>query len=144
VEGITYLCWEKKSNVKVLSSLDCLNCEITNLLRELVNQLNEYFEGSRKSFTLNLSFKGTVFQQKVWSELLNISYGHTLSYSDIAKAINSPKGVRAVGSANGRNKICILIPCHRVISKQGGLSGFIGGIENKRKLLEIEGHTQFS
>lgn len=108
------------------------------LLCEAERQLNEYFAGERKIFTLTLNFSGTDFQQKVWQALLTIPFGETRSYSNIAHQIGNPKAVRAVGAANGRNPISIIAPCHRVIGTNGTLTGFAGGLEAKRVLLELE------
>jgi methylated-DNA-[protein]-cysteine S-methyltransferase len=101
-------------------------------------QLGEYFAGARKSFDLPLDFAGTPFQKKVWSELLNIPFGQTRTYGQIANAIGKPRAFRAVGAANGKNPISIVAPCHRVIGKDGSLTGFAGGLEAKECLLEIE------
>lgn len=115
-----------------------------SLFTEAITQLNEYFTGKRKDFSLPLSPQGTDFQQKVWSELQSIPYGTTTSYGEIAKRIENPKGSRAVGLANGKNPIPIIIPCHRVIGKNGKLTGFGGGLDIKQHLLEIEKLSSFS
>ncbi|SCB50449.1 methylated-DNA--[protein]-cysteine S-methyltransferase [Rhizobium multihospitium] len=101
-------------------------------------QLGEYFAGARKTFDLPLDFVGTAFQKRVWSELLNIPFGQTRTYSDIAYAIGKPGAFRAVGAANGKNPISIVAPCHRVIGKDGSLTGFAGGLAAKECLLGIE------
>lgn len=101
-------------------------------------QLNEYFAGTRDRFDLELDFEGTEFQKKVWAALLTIPFGETRSYSQIATQIGSPKAVRAVGAANGRNPISIVAPCHRVIGASGRLTGFAGGLEAKQYLLTLE------
>ena len=107
-------------------------------------QLTAYFEGDRKSFDLNLKPGGTEFQMQVLDELQKIPYGTTTSYGDIAKRIGRPKAVRAVGAANGRNPIPIIIPCHRVIGSSGDMTGFGGGIPTKEALLRLElEHSQF-
>lgn len=107
-------------------------------------QLTAYFAGERKSFDLNLNPVGTEFQLQVLDELQKIPYGVTASYGDIAKRIGRPKAVRAVGAANGRNPIPIIIPCHRVIGSTGKLTGFGGGIPTKKALLKLElEHSQF-
>lgn len=116
---------------------DCIKKE-TDLLLMAVNQLEEYFMGARKNFDLPLSLKGTEFQLMVWKKLLDIPYGETVSYSDIANSINKPKAVRAVGMANNKNKIPIIIPCHRVIGKDGSLTGYAGGLDIKKQLLDME------
>jgi len=104
----------------------------------VVRQLREYFAGERKTFDLPIKPKGTPFQLAVWSELQKIAYGATRSYADIARAIGRPAAVRAVGAANGANPIPIVIPCHRVIGSNGSLTGFGGGIDMKRRLLDFE------
>jgi methylated-DNA-[protein]-cysteine S-methyltransferase len=101
-------------------------------------QLGEYFAGARKSFDLPLDFAGTPFQKKVWSELLNIPFGQTRTYGQIANAIGKPRAFRAVGAANRKNPISIVAPCHRVIGKDGSLTGFAKGLEAKECLLGIE------
>ena len=108
------------------------------LIRETCIQLDDYFAGKRKKFDLPLSPKGTDFQQTVWNQLQKIPYGQTISYSQLAKAINHPKACRAVGSANGKNPITIIIPCHRVIASTGGLGGYASGLEIKKQLLALE------
>lgn len=102
-------------------------------------QLKEYFAGKRKKFTVPLSPAGTEFQNKAWKALLEIPFGGTLSYFEQARKIRSPQACRAIGSANGKNPICILIPCHRVIAKSGKLGGYSGGLEIKKSLLKLEG-----
>lgn len=109
-----------------------------NLVKQTKKQLNEYFEGKREAFTIPLNISGTNFQKLVWEELQKIPYGKTTSYKQIAQNINNPKAVRAVGIANSKNKIPIIIPCHRVIGNNGKLSGYAGGVWRKEKLLEIE------
>lgn len=101
-------------------------------------QLTEYFEGKRKEFTLPLAPEGTEFRKKVWKALCDIPYGETRSYGDIAKAVGNPKASRAVGGANNKNPIIIVIPCHRVIGADGSLTGYACGIEIKKRLLELE------
>jgi AraC family transcriptional regulator of adaptative response/methylated-DNA-[protein]-cysteine methyltransferase len=107
-------------------------------LVQLKDQLAEYFGGSRKRFSLKLFYPGTPFEQKVWNVLLTIPYGKTVSYEDIAKTIGSPHASRAVGRANGFNRISIVIPCHRVINKNGELGGYGGGLWRKKMLLDLE------
>lgn len=111
----------------------------TPLLERGRIQLLEYLMGQRQTFDLPLAPQGTPFQQQVWTALLQIPYGQTRSYRDIALAVNCPNGFRAVGMANSRNPIPILIPCHRVIGADGSLGGYSGGIQLKRALLQIEG-----
>lgn len=112
--------------------------ENTPILNEAEQQLNEYFAGTRTRFELALDFVGTEFQRKVWAALLTIPFGETRSYSDIALQIGNANAVRAVGAANGKNPISIVAPCHRVIGKTGDLTGFAGGVETKRILLDLE------
>lgn len=109
------------------------------LLQQAIRELEEYFTGRRKTFTVLLSPKGTPFQQKVWAALQTIGYGQTVSYKDIAEQIGKPAAFQAVGQANGKNPIPILIPCHRVIASDGSLGGYSFGLDVKRRLLELEG-----
>lgn len=109
------------------------------VLQETARQLNQYFAGDRECFELELDFAGTEFQRQVWQALLTIPFGETRSYSQIAIQVGSPKAVRAVGAANGKNPISIIAPCHRVIGASGSLTGFAGGLEAKRFLLALEG-----
>jgi methylated-DNA-[protein]-cysteine S-methyltransferase len=108
------------------------------VLLEAERQLGEYFSGRRRSFDLKLDFAGTAFQRRVWSALLNIPYGETRSYAQIAREIGSPRAARAVGAASGRNPLSIVAPCHRVVGASGKLTGFAGGLENKARLLALE------
>jgi len=101
-------------------------------------QLQEYFAGQRTEFDLPLAAPGTAFQQQVWLALRTIPYGQTCSYGDIARKINNPKAVRAVGAANGMNPIAIIVPCHRIIGTNGTLTGYAGGLERKSWLLSLE------
>ena len=113
-------------------------CQETPLIKEAHQQLSEYLKGERKSFDLPLRMKGTDFQQRVWNALLKIPYGETRSYKQIAEAIGNPKAVRAVGMANNRNPLLIVVPCHRVIGADGKLVGYGAGIEKKEFLLRLE------
>lgn len=108
------------------------------LLIETKKQLNEYFSGKRQKFTLPLTLLGTPFQQKVWQQLLTIPFGKTVSYQEIALKIGKPKSCQAVGQAIHNNPIAIIVPCHRVIGKNGQLTGYAGGLELKQKLLNLE------
>jgi len=110
----------------------------SRLVTALQQQLDEYFAGTRRQFTIPLSYPGTPFQSKVWSALLDIPYGSTCSYQDVARQVGHPRAVRAVGTANGMNRIAILIPCHRVVNANGELGGYGGGLWRKRMLLELE------
>lgn len=109
------------------------------LFREAVRQLNAYFAGTLKAFDLPLAIDGTPFQATVWRTLQTIPYGRTWSYGELARRIGRPEASRAVGAANGRNPIPIIIPCHRVIGSNGALTGFGGGLPIKRRLLSLEG-----
>lgn len=111
------------------------------LLDKAGQQLGEYFAGQREAFDLPLDFKGTDFQRCVWAALLTIPFGETRSYADIASQIGKPSAYRAVGSANGRNPISIIAPCHRVVGAKGALTGFAGGLKAKQYLLGLEGRT---
>lgn len=107
-------------------------------LSALKQELTEYFAGTRKKFSVPLVFPGTPFQEQVWKQLLKIPYGATVSYEDIAHRVGSPKAVRAVGTANGMNRIAVVIPCHRVVNKSGELGGYGGGLWRKKLLLGLE------
>ncbi|WP_042454492.1 methylated-DNA--[protein]-cysteine S-methyltransferase [Neobacillus dielmonensis] len=107
-------------------------------LKPYQEELVEYLEGERTSFTLPFDYHGTEFQQNVWQALCNIPYGETVSYSDIAHAINKPAAVRAVGAAIGANPVLITVPCHRVVGKNGSLTGYRGGLQMKSRLLDLE------
>jgi methylated-DNA-[protein]-cysteine S-methyltransferase len=113
-------------------------------LPDTARQLEEYFGGLRRDFDLPLRLAGTEFQRLVWKHLTDIRYGETLSYGELAKRIGNPNASRAVGLANGRNPIPILVPCHRVIGADGSLTGYGGGLERKRWLLAHEGTASFS
>lgn len=114
--------------------------QLSPLLAEACTQLAEYFEGERKRFELPIAYPcGTQFQHVVWNALRDIPYGETRSYEDVAKAIGNPKAVRAIGQANTRNPILLLVPCHRVINKNGTIGGFGCGVEVKKQLLQLEG-----
>jgi methylated-DNA-[protein]-cysteine S-methyltransferase len=108
------------------------------LFRATIQQLAEYFEGRRTDFDLPLDLSGTPFQLRVWAELQRIPYGETISYSELAARVGSPGAFRAVGAANGRNPVPIIVPCHRVIAADGALQGFGAGLEAKRILLDLE------
>ncbi len=105
---------------------------------QAVSQLTEYFDGTRQQFTLTVTLEGTGFQKRVWQEMSLIPYGQTLSYSGLAERIQNPRACRAVGMASARNPLPIVIPCHRVIGKNGSLVGFGGGLSVKQKLLDLE------
>jgi methylated-DNA-[protein]-cysteine S-methyltransferase len=112
------------------------------VLHDAIRQLAEFFDGQRTTFDVKLALRGTPFQLGVWRELLRIPYGETRSYAQIAKAIGRPAAIRAVGAANGANPIPIIVPCHRVIGSNGSLTGFGGGIDVKRWLLDFEANLR--
>jgi methylated-DNA-[protein]-cysteine S-methyltransferase len=120
--------------VQISKDWQCDEASFKNIL----NQLAEYFAGERQKFDLKLAPKGTTFQQNVWQELQKIPFGQTASYGEIAKRIGNSKASRAVGMANGKNPIPIIVPCHRVIGKDGSLTGFSGGLDIKKQLLKLE------
>ncbi len=109
-----------------------------DVIRKTKREIDEYLDGKRKDFDIPIITIGTDFQKQVWSALMEIPYGKTVSYLDIAKSINNPKAVRAIGSANGANALALIIPCHRVIENNGGLGGYGGGLAVKKRLLKIE------
>jgi methylated-DNA-[protein]-cysteine S-methyltransferase len=114
------------------------NPQLPAPVEECLKQLEEYFRGKRRAFSIDLILSGTNFQEKVWRQLINIPFGETVSYKDIAASIGNANAVRAVGNANGRNRIPIIIPCHRVIASDGSLAGFGSGIWRKEWLLKHE------
>lgn len=109
------------------------------IITQCIEELEEYFKGNRKNFDVPIKMDGTDFQKRVWSELKNIPFGKTISYSELANRLGDIKTIRAAASANGKNKLPIIIPCHRVIGKDGSLVGFSGGLDKKEWLLKIEG-----
>lgn len=132
-----------ENGISVISVAD--EGEVSNtipaVLQEAVLQLNDYFEGKRTDFDFKLNPKGTEFQQKVWKGLLEIPFGKTCSYMDLSKKLGDVKAIRAVASANGKNPLWIVIPCHRVIGTDGSLTGYAGGLWRKKWLLEHENPT---
>lgn len=112
--------------------------EAAAVLKQAEIQLKEYFEGRRKDFDLPLAARGTEFQMRVWKELQKIPYGETRTYGEIAEAIGRPKAARAIGGANNRNPLSIIVPCHRVVGKNGDLVGYASGLDLKEKLLKLE------
>lgn len=110
----------------------------TALINKAFKEIEEYFLGKRKNFNLPLNPQGTEFQKQVWKELTKIPYGELRTYKDIAVACGNPKACRAVGMANNKNPICIIIPCHRVIGSNGALTGYSGGLEIKERLIQLE------
>src|ERR1700753_350160 len=141
--GLAAILWENDKPGRV--RLNIVTQEPSHpILREAERQLREYFAAPPTRCDLPLDFAGTDFQKKVWAALLTIPFGETRSYAQIAAQIGSPKAVRAVGAANGRNPISILAPCHRVIGSNGALTGFAGGLEAKEALLGIERRPRLS
>lgn len=110
----------------------------TGLHQQLQTQLDEYFSGRRKQFDIPITMHGSEFQKTVWQGLLDIPFGSTMSYGDLAKRLDRPGAAIAIGGANGKNRLCLLIPCHRVIGSDGSMTGYGAGVEHKKKLLEIE------
>lgn len=140
--GISIICFASLS--KAFSSTfeeGELSKTIPNFLKEAVNQLKEYFDGNRTEFTFKLNPKGTDFQQKVWRGLLEIPFGKTMSYLELSKKLGDVKAIRAVASANGKNPLWIVIPCHRIIGTDDSLTGYAGGLWRKKWLLEHENPT---
>lgn len=126
------------SSISILNSEETISDIIPKMLEDCVYQLQEYFEGKRKSFHLKLNPQGTDFQKKVWKALQNIPYGKQISYLELSKQIGDAKAIRAVANANGKNPILIVIPCHRVIGSDGSLTGYAGGLARKQWLLNHE------
>ncbi|MDR6277278.1 methylated-DNA--[protein]-cysteine S-methyltransferase [Corynebacterium suicordis] len=111
----------------------------TPIFRETQSQLNEYFAGKRQEFNLRYELRGTQWQKSVWAELEKIGFGESKSYGEIAQELGRKGAARAVGNAVGKNPVCIVVPCHRVLPAGGGLGGYNGGVENKKALLKVEG-----
>lgn len=120
------------------TKINSLQDDTPTVLKDCYHQLDEYFKGKRKDFTIPYEYEGTDFQKSVWNALTKIFYGNTCSYKDIALSIGNEKAVRAVGTANGRNKLSIIIPCHRIIGANGTLTGYAGGLWRKEWLLNHE------
>ena len=135
-KGLQGVFWTKQKD-GVTKSLRGSASEL-KILSKAVRQLKEYFAGRRKRFSLPLDLSGTPFQKRVWKELTKIPHGKTRSYQAIALRINNPKAVRAVGSANGKNPFCVIVPCHRVKAADGSLGGYSGGSKIKKRLLRLE------
>jgi methylated-DNA-[protein]-cysteine S-methyltransferase len=125
-------------SLKFVEALGNNSKQQPKVLKDCYTQLKEYFAGERTDFTMPLQQEGTAFQKQVWNELLTISIGKTISYLDLSKKINNIGAIRAVGTANGKNKIAIIVPCHRVIGNDGKLTGYSGGLHRKKWLLEHE------
>jgi methylated-DNA-[protein]-cysteine S-methyltransferase len=140
-KGLAAVLWEdddpRRVRVNAVDRDDSLP-----MLVEAERQLNEYFAGQRKTFSVPLDFYGTEFQKNVWQALLAIPFGETRSYGQLARQLGNPRATRAVGAANGRNPISVIAPCHRVIGASGKLTGFAGGLRVKQFLLDLEGGAQ--
>ncbi len=134
-KGISYVGFYPVENMQT----DKVNEHTLTPILICISELNEYFNGERTAFTVPLDTKGTDFQRQVWRALMNVEFGASKSYQDIALAINNPKAVRAVGAANGKNPISIIVPCHRIIGANGKLTGYAGGLSRKEWLLRHEG-----
>ena len=140
--GITKIVGDENGIAEIsVSSEGDVSTIIPSELQEAVSQLSDYFDGKRKDFNFKLNPKGTDFQQKVWQELLNIPFGKTMSYLELSKKLGDVKAIRAVASANGKNPLWIVVPCHRVIGTDGSLTGYAGGLWRKKWLLEHENPT---
>ena len=136
--GIRYVMFNNDAHPKPLERLHISETEIHDSVNDAVTQLEEYCDGSRRDFDLPLDLQGTEFQVAAWRALADIPYGHTASYGQQAASIGRPKAVRAIGGANGRNPVAIVLPCHRIVGADGSLTGFGGGIEVKKWLLDHE------
>ena len=139
--GIRFVMFNNDAHPKPLEQLQISDTEIHDTVNVAISQLEEYFDGSRRSFDLPLDLRGTEFQVEAWNALAEIPYGHTASYGQQAASIGRPKAVRAIGGANGRNPVAIVLPCHRIVGADGSLTGFGGGIEVKKWLLDHEQST---
>lgn len=137
-QGLAAVAWQNDRPARIRATQDRYTPDHP-LLTEAARQLGEYFAGTRQQFELPLQPEGTQFQLQVWQALSSIPYGETRSYAQIAQQIGRPKAVRAVGAANGRNPLSIIVPCHRVIGANGKLTGFAGGVSVKAQLLALEG-----
>jgi methylated-DNA-[protein]-cysteine S-methyltransferase len=142
-EHLTGLYFADESHCPTIGSEWIKDARVTPFL-ETIDQLNHYFKGSLHKFRLSLITNGTIFQKSVWQSLSGIPYGETISYTQLAVQMGRPQSVRAVGQANGRNPISIIIPCHRVIGADGSLTGYGGGLHRKRALLEFEAHNRLA
>ena len=135
-KGLCAIEW-KKQNIPIIKNLTDKLPQV-QILKKTVTQLEQYFKGTREKFELPVDIIGTDFQIQVWQALAQIPYAKTVSYSDIAKKIKNPKAVRAVGTANGKNPLAIIVPCHRVIAADGTMGGYAGGLKIKKALLDLE------
>jgi methylated-DNA-[protein]-cysteine S-methyltransferase len=136
-KGLVAILWQNDKPHRVRLN-ELVENEEHPVLVETERQLGEYFAGKRKEFSVALDMRGTRFQKDVWEALLAIPFGETRSYGQLAKQLGNPRATRAVGAANGRNPLSIVVPCHRVIGSSGKLTGFAGGLETKAHLLDLE------
>lgn len=136
-KGLVAILWEN-DNPQRVSLTNLVWDEKHPMLKRTEEQLEEYFAGKRNSFSLSLDLRGTQFQNDVWRALLAIPFGETRTYGELARQLGNPKATRAVGAANGRNPVAIVVPCHRVIGSNGKLTGFAGGLDAKAHLLRLE------
>jgi methylated-DNA-[protein]-cysteine S-methyltransferase len=136
-KGLVAVLWENDNPRRVRLN-ELVEDKQHLVLLETERQLGEYFEGKRKTFSIALDMRGTPFQRSVWEALLAIPFGETRSYGQLAKQLGNPQAVRAVGAANGRNPVSIIVPCHRVIGSTGKLTGFAGGLNTKAHLIGLE------
>ena len=138
--GVAYIEGNEEgiSAVSVHDEVEAFSDTIPETLQDCAVQLKEYFEGIRKEFSLKLNPKGTDFQKRVWNQLLMVPYGESKSYLDLSKELGDVKAIRAVASANGKNPLWIIVPCHRIIGSDGSLTGYAGGLHRKQWLLEHE------
>lgn len=135
--GLVAVLWENDKPLRVRLG-EVVASEAHPILTQAEQQLNEYFAGTRASFSVPLDLRGTAFQMNVWEALLAIPFGKTKTYGELAKQLGNPQASRAVGAATGKNPISIIVPCHRVIGSMGELTGFAGGLETKAHLIELE------
>jgi methylated-DNA-[protein]-cysteine S-methyltransferase len=136
-KGLVAILWQNDKPSRVRLD-ELVKDDEHRILLDTERQLGEYFAGKRKTFSVTLDMRGTTFQKHVWEALLAIPFGETRSYGQLAKQLGNSKAMRAVGAANGRNPISIIVPCHRVIGSSGKLTGFAGGLETKAHLLSLE------
>ena len=140
-EGLVAILWENDRPRRVRLA-DLVENPAHPMLLRTEKELNEYFSHKRKAFTVPLDMRGTYFQKQVWEALLGIPFGETRTYGQLANQLGNPKATRAVGAANGRNPIAIIVPCHRVIGFSGKLTGFAGGLDAKDHLLKLKGRGE--
>ncbi len=144
-DGLVAVLWPDDSPKRVRLEGEIVADASNPVLTKTVQQLDEFFAGDRKSFDVPLDLRGTEFQVATWQSLAKIPYGETATYGEQAKLLGRPKAVRAIGAANGRNPVSIVLPCHRVVGADGSLTGFAGGLDAKRFLLDLEqGKTQLN